>query len=89
MKTMKKLFSIVLVLALVLSLGISAMAASTNVETSQAKTANIVIESKEGETVPHTYVAYQIFSGTQNGEAKDAESNPIKDDQPLGDIEWA
>lgn len=79
MKTMKKLFSIVLVLALVLSLGISAMANTVENEPLTKDKVEVTINQRDPGH-PHTYKAYQIFSGTQNAKA-DA-------DQPLADVEW-
>lgn len=75
MKGMKKLLSILMVLTLVLSLGAMAFAAEgthmTTVTIHDAKTAD--------EAVTHTYVAYQIFTGTQADGTSDR----------LASIEWA
>ena len=53
MRSIKKLFSILLALALVLSLGTAALAATVTIDPDLAG---------------HTFTAYQIFTGTQNSE---------------------
>ncbi len=73
MKTMKKLFSIVLVLALVLSLGISAMAAGEKVSI------KVGVQTDENDDNVHEYSIFQIFKGTQA--AGDAE-------EKLASVEW-
>lgn len=64
MKTMKKLMTLVLSIAMVLAMSVTAMAATVTLPS-------------DADLEGHTYVAYQIFSGTQseNGGA-------------LGDVAW-
>ena len=85
MKHLHKFASVLLALVMALSLMVPALAAETegevlppteqDGETTQ-ETANIIVPTMEN----HTFVAYQIFNGTQ---AKSTE-----DDGPLADITW-